>query len=37
MGDGRRTVLGHEEIHIKADFESVRAIPEVLDDVARFD
>jgi len=36
IGDGRRTVLGHEEVHIKADFESVRAIPELLDEHARF-
>jgi uroporphyrinogen-III decarboxylase len=36
MGDGRRTVLGHEEIHIKADFESVRAIPDLLEECARF-
>jgi len=36
MGDGRRTVLGHEEIHIKADFESVRVIPDLLDELARF-
>ena len=35
MGDGRHTVLGHEEIHIKADFESVRVIPELLDQMAR--
>lgn len=35
IGDGRRTVLGHEEIHIKADFESVRAIPDLLDECAR--
>ena len=35
IGDGRRTVLGHEEVHIKADFESVRAIPDLLDECAR--
>jgi uroporphyrinogen-III decarboxylase len=34
-GDGRRMVLGHEEIHIRADFESVRVIPEVLEEEAR--
>ena len=33
---GRHTVLGHEEIHIKADFESVRVIPDLLDEHARF-
>jgi hypothetical protein len=37
MGDGRRTVLGHEEIHIKADLESVRVIPELLEEYARFE
>ena len=36
MGDGRRTVLGHEEVHIKADLESVRVIPELLEEQARF-
>ena len=36
MGDGRRMVLGHEEIHIKADLESVRVIPELLEELARF-
>jgi hypothetical protein len=36
MGDGRRMVLGHEEIHIKADLESVRVIPDLLDQYARF-
>jgi hypothetical protein len=36
IGDGRRMVLGHEEIHIKADFESVRVIPELLEEHARF-
>ena len=36
IGDGRRMVLGHEEIHIKADFESVRVIPELLEEYARF-
>jgi hypothetical protein len=36
MGDGRRMVLGHEEIHIRADFESVRVIPDLLDQYARF-
>ena len=36
IGDGRHTVLGHEEIHIKADFESVKAIPALLDQHARF-
>ena len=35
IGDGRRTVLGHEEIHIKADFESVRVIPDLLEEHAR--
>jgi hypothetical protein len=35
IGDGRRTVLGHEEIHIKADFESVRVIPDLLEESAR--
>jgi hypothetical protein len=34
MGDGRRTVLGHEEVHIKADFESVRVIPDLLEEYA---
>jgi len=29
-------VLGHEEIHIKADLESVRVIPELLEELARF-
>ncbi len=33
LSDTRRTVLGHEEVHIKADFESVRVIPELLDDL----
>jgi hypothetical protein len=33
LDDTRRTVLGHEEVHIKADFESVRAIPDVLDEL----
>ncbi len=37
IGDGRRIVLGHEEIHIKANFESVRVIPELLEEHARFD
>ena len=36
IGDGRHVVLGHEEIHIKADFESVRAVPDLLDESARF-
>jgi len=36
IGDGRHTVLGHEEIHIKADFESVCVIPDLLDEHARF-
>jgi hypothetical protein len=36
MGDGRRTVLGHEEVHVKADFESVRVVPDLLDQHARF-
>ena len=36
IGDGRRMVLGHEEIHIKADFESVRVIPELIEEYARF-
>ncbi len=36
MGDGRRMVLGHEEIHIRADLESVRVIPDLLDEYARF-
>jgi uroporphyrinogen-III decarboxylase len=34
IGDGRRMVLGHEEIHIKADFESVRVIPDLLEEYA---
>jgi len=37
FGDGRHAVLGHEEIHIKADFDSVRAIPDLLEEQARFD
>ena len=36
MGDGRRMVLGHEEVHIKADLESVRVIPELLEEYATF-
>jgi hypothetical protein len=36
MGDGRHTVLGHEEIHIRADFGSVRVIPGLLEEYARF-
>ena len=32
IGDGRRMVLGHEEIHITADFESVRVIPDLLEE-----
>ena len=36
MGDGRRTVLGHEEVHIKADFESVKAVPQLLEEYAGF-
>ena len=36
MGDGRHMVLGHEEVHIKADFESVRVIPDLLEEYARF-
>lgn len=36
IGDGRRVVLGHEEIHIRADFESVRVIPDLLEEYARF-
>jgi hypothetical protein len=36
MGDGRRMVLGHEEVHIKADLESVRVIPELLEEYASF-
>jgi len=36
IGDCRRTVLGHEEIHIRADFESVRVIPDLLEEYARF-
>ena len=36
MGDGRRMVLGHEEIHIKADLDSVRVIPELLEEYTRF-
>jgi hypothetical protein len=36
IGDGRRMVLGHEEIHIKADLDSVRVVPEVLEEWARF-
>jgi len=36
IGRGRHTVLGHEEVHIKADFESVRVIPELLEEYARF-
>jgi uroporphyrinogen-III decarboxylase len=35
MGDGRRTGLGHEEVHIRADLESVRVIPELLEEYAR--
>ena len=36
LSDCRHTILGHEEIHIKADFESVRVIPDVLEECARF-
>jgi hypothetical protein len=36
MGDGRRIVLGHEEVHIRADFESVRVIPDLLEECASF-
>ncbi|UCC69718.1 MAG: hypothetical protein JSV79_07450 [Armatimonadota bacterium] len=36
MGDGRYTALGHEEIHIEADFESVRPIPDLLDELTGF-
>ena len=35
IGDGRRFALGHEEIHITADFESVRVIPDILEEHAR--
>jgi len=35
MGDGRRMVLGHEEVHIKADLGSVQAIPGLLEEHAR--
>ncbi len=35
IGDGRHTILGHEEIHIKADLESVRVIPELLEEYGR--
>jgi len=36
MGDGRRMALGHEEVHIKADLESVQVIPDLLEQYARF-
>jgi hypothetical protein len=36
IGEGRHTILGHEEVHIKADLESVRVIPELLDQYASF-
>jgi hypothetical protein len=35
IGDGRRFAVGHEEIHIRADFESVRVIPDILEEHSR--
>ena len=34
LNDTRHTVLGHEEVHIRADLESVRVIPDLLDELA---
>jgi hypothetical protein len=35
IGDGRRFALGHEEIQITADLESVQVIPDILEEHAR--
>jgi uroporphyrinogen-III decarboxylase len=35
IGDGRRFALGHEEIHIMADLESVQVIPSILEEHTR--
>jgi len=32
IGDGRRFALGHEEIHITADFGSVQVVPDILEE-----